>query len=239
MNLDKDQIQGILGTLIFHAVLIAALALGYLYYRYPPEEHPELDNSEILFGGEFVEYDDFGDMNTPALQESAPAPNQVQNTIEGSDVVDEGVKGDDVPPLVSSTDESPMKEVKKENPGPTQEELAEQQRIREQEETSKRVSKSVVGAFGKSANSQKQTAAKEETKETTNGGGNVSIEGLDGYSLSSFGDVGRTTKQGWIKVQVTVNDKGEVIGAKVSGGDGVAYTDLTLRKKYTCITNEI
>lgn len=233
-QIDNDKWGGIAGTVLFHAVLLTVLALGYMYYRYPPEEHPELDNSEILFGGEFVAYEDFGQMETPSSQpESSPQVNETP-VLQGEDVVNEGVQGEDVPPLVTRNDESPMKEQEKVNPGPTQEEIeAEKERIRKKEEaeTKRKVNKQVAGVFANSQKSQTQSEAKTKVQTPSNGGGTPSVKGLDGYSLSSFGDVGKSSKNGEIRVRVRVNANGEVVWAEISGGYGEARNDATLRNK--------
>ena len=233
-QLDNDKWGGIAGTVLFHAVLLTVLALGYMYYRYPPEEHPELDNSEILFGGEFVAYEDFGQMETPSSPPESASQTNETPVLEGEDVVNEGVKGDDVPPLVTKSEESPMKETEKVNPGPTQEEIeAEKERIRKNKEAEvkRKTNKQVTGAFANIQKPQTQSEAKTEAQTSSPAGGTPSIQGLEGYSLSSFGNVGRTTKVGEIRVRVRVNAKGEVVSADISGGYGAARSDAALLKK--------
>lgn len=67
-------------TLLFHALLIAALVAGVLRYssEHDQPEWPPADSSEILFGGEFVMVGDQGAAEAEAAAETA----------DGSDVSD-------------------------------------------------------------------------------------------------------------------------------------------------------
>lgn len=229
-NLDKDQIKGLIATALFHAVLIIVLVLGYLYYSYPPkdEELAEMDKDEILFGGEYVTYGDFNSTMNDAPSASNEEPS-IEPSIEGEDVVDEGVKGEAELQVVTGTEESPMKVKEKENPGPTKEELeaAERERIRK-EEKSKEIKNRVK--FGSTKDSGEGVTGTENGEKTASlASGVPAVTGLVGYTLESWGRP-RSSKTGTVVVRVRVNARGNVISATAVVGSGSAWGDMAVRR---------
>ena len=75
-------------TLLFHALLIAALVAGVLRYssEHDQPEWPPADSSEILFGGEFVMVGDQGAAEAEAAAETADV-SDVSDVTDVTDVV--------------------------------------------------------------------------------------------------------------------------------------------------------
>ena len=229
-NLDKDQIKGLVATVLFHAVLIVVLVLGYIYYCYPSkdEELAEMDNDEILFGGEYVAYGDlYSEVNDAPSAPSEESSKEIE--IKGEDLTNEGDVGETTPQEVTGVEESPMKVKEKENPGPTEEELeAERERVRQEEEFRNTVKNKMK--FGNTKGSGEGSSGTVNGDKTATLVSNApAITGLEGYSHESWGRP-RSSKTGTVIVRVKVNARGNVVEAKAVGGSGNAYADATVRK---------
>lgn len=81
-------------TLLFHALLIAALVAGVLRYSSEQDqpEWPPADSSEILFGGEFVMVGDQGASEAEAAAETA----EVSDVSDVTDVTDVAAPSGDI-----------------------------------------------------------------------------------------------------------------------------------------------
>lgn len=81
-------------TLLFHALLIAALVAGVLRYssEHDQPEWPPADSSEILFGGEFVMVGDQGAAEAEAAAETA----DVSDVSDVTDVTDVAAPSGDI-----------------------------------------------------------------------------------------------------------------------------------------------
>lgn len=81
-------------TLLFHALLIAALVAGVLRYSSEQDlpEWPPADSSEILFGGEFVMIGDQGASEAEAAAETA----EVSDVSDVTDVTDVAAPSGDI-----------------------------------------------------------------------------------------------------------------------------------------------
>lgn len=81
-------------TLLFHALLIAALVAGVLRYssEHDQPEWPPADSSEILFGGEFVMIGDQGAAEAEAAAETA----EVSDVSDVTDVTDVAAPSGDI-----------------------------------------------------------------------------------------------------------------------------------------------
>lgn len=81
-------------TLLFHALLIAALVAGVLRYssEHDQPEWPPADSSEILFGGEFVMVGDQGASEAEAAAETA----DVSDVSDVTDVTDVAAPSGDI-----------------------------------------------------------------------------------------------------------------------------------------------
>lgn len=84
-------------TLLFHALLIAALVAGVLRYssEHDQPEWPPADSSEILFGGEFVMVGDQGASEAEAAAETADV-SDVSDVSDVTDVTDVAAPSGDI-----------------------------------------------------------------------------------------------------------------------------------------------
>lgn len=228
-----DKAKGIVGTIVFHAVIVIALVLACLNYSFPPkdDEIAHMRNDEILFGGEYVM---LGDFVTPTpnkdegqRQVEVETPNP---TTQGDDMENAGDQGETAPSLVTGNDESPMKtEVVAEKPGPTKEELeAEAERVRREKETAEKINKRV--SFG---NNNKTgvgtTGSPTGTSTSVASSGAPGVSGLEGYTLSSWGRPSSPV-QGVVRIKVRVNSRGKVVSADYASGSGSAASNMAVRR---------
>ncbi len=234
----RDRITASAITITVMTLLVIALTCLYYRVTIPPMEErrwPPVDSSEIVFGGEFVK---LGDMPVPVQEtDNRPVPdNAADAALEGSDLTDAGEAVAETPPLVSTANESPMKVKEKPKPektGPTKEELAEQARIkREKEEAEKqaRIKNKMRTGFN---NTKK--AGKGESGSPNGNSNTGALSGMAGHSLK-----GRTaeawgrpnsTLSGTIRIRVTVNRKGQVIGLpSYIWGEGPAAANAAVRQ---------
>ncbi len=200
---------------------------------------PPVDSSEIVFGGEFVK---LGDMSAPSPQQSRTRATETQNqeepSHEGTSLENAGAQSAEVPDMATSGQPSPAKIEKKEKPqkaGPTKEELAERERIRqerEQAQKSKRINSGIKNTFNKPGKSNNGTTGSQQGNSTQG-----ATSGSPGYSLE-----GRTP-QGWgrpssphggtITIKVKVNRQGYVTEATYDSGKGPAAAQASVRN--SCI----
>lgn len=100
-------------TLLFHALLIAALVAGVLRYSSEQDqpEWPPADSSEILFGGEFVMVGDQGASEAEAAAETA----EVSDVSDVTDVTDVVAPSGDIKVPKAPKDPKDLKDPKAES----------------------------------------------------------------------------------------------------------------------------
>lgn len=200
---------------------------------------PPVDSSEIVFGGEFVK---LGDFSQPLRQNNRHTSSETQTTEEPShdatDLQNSGPRSAEEPEIISSERTSPAKIEKKEKPektGPSKEELAERERIRqerEQAQKSKKINSGMKNTFNKPG---KATDGKEGSPHGNSTIGSTS--GSPGYSLKGRTAEGwgrpSSTHGGTITITVKVNRQGHVVSATYAGGTGSAAAQPSVRQ--SCI----
>lgn len=234
----RDRIIAIAGTMAFHLVILLVLIFAYLQYD-PTEvrEWPPVDESEILFGGEYVMLGDIPDPSVTVNDEPAPKESVDDAASEATDMVDEGSVGEPAP-VISSQQESPAKEKEKEPPvktGPTKEELAAQEKARREKEAAERINNRVK--FGGSGVGNGKAGQPDGNASTG------AVKGAPGHNLK-----GRTVDywgrpssslSGTIRIKVVVNKQGKVIGTpSYVGGDGPAAANMAVRNSCIAASRE-
>lgn len=232
MNLkeDKNKITALAATIIFSLVVLLILLFTTITYEWPPKDMPVPEESEIMFGGEYVM---LGNMPVPAsnkMESSQSSPDQGKANQDAHDMLNSGETAESSQ-LVSTDTESPMQTVEKseEKSGPTKEELERQQREKYEKEKAKEINKRV--SFNKKGKSEGKQGV-------SNGNSDKGVlNGAPGHSL-----IGRTIEyferpsskvDGQVIIQVRVNPKGFVIDASYRGGSGTAAASMAVRR--SCI----
>ncbi|MDD2961862.1 MAG: hypothetical protein PHR45_07270 [Muribaculaceae bacterium] len=226
---DRNKIIAIIATLLLHVAIIVVLLFSFLDYEWPPKDMPLPQESEILFGGEYVM---LGNVPTPASDDMNNAQAETAKDAAVADAPDTknaGTAGE-TPELISTDNDSPMKVKKKEEKpkktGPTKEELAEQERVKREKAESQKIKNRV--SFS--------NAGKGSGKEgSPNGNASVGARsGAPGHSLKgrTLENWGRPSSQveGVVIIEVRVNAKGKVIAANYQGGKGSAAANASVRK---------
>ena len=228
----RNRLIAIIATVVFHIVVLVIMLCVYLRYTADePRKWPPQDTSEILYGGELIVE---GNMQEQAQSENTPAPSSSpeQADQQAADPVDQGEVGK-VPPLVTSTQDSPAKikeTPKPEKTGPTKEELAEQERIKREQEAAQRIRNQVK--FGNSGRGR-GTAGSPDGNSTVGATGGTPGHTLIGRTLESFGRP-KSQHTGTIRIRVRVNRDGFVVGTPTyDGGDGPASANAAVRQ--SCI----
>lgn len=229
----KDRIIAIVGTVAFHAIVLIVLLCAYLEFD-PTEtrEWPPADESEILFGGEYVMLGDIPDPSVTTSDEPAPQESTDDAASEATDMVDAGSVGEPAP-LITSQQESPAKVKEKARPektGPTKEELAAQEKARREKEAAERINNRVK--FGGSGSGNGKSGQPDGNASTG------AVKGAPGHNLKgrSVESWGRpsSTLSGTIRIKVVVNKQGKVVGTPTYvGGDGPAAANMNVRN--SCI----
>lgn len=234
MGVDKPRIIGIIGTIVFH-VLILVISLCF-FIEHSPQQQPEwppCDSSEILFGGEYVMLGDIAQPLAKANEKPAPSKNELDSR-EANDLNDSGSKGESSQ-VTSSTKESTMKVVENtpQKQGPTQEELEAQERARIQEETKQQIQNQIKNQFANKNNGQKPSDGGNAGQQDGNSETGV-ISGAPGVSsgltLSNWVKT-TSTKSGSVVIAVTVNPQGKVTKATFQSGTGAAGADTQIRSR--------
>lgn len=227
----NDRLIALLLTLLVVGATVGALFwLSLVYAGERPRKWPPEDTSELLMEGEYVKYGDTPEYTQE--QELQVAESSTDAMPDGNDLTDSGEPADQTPPTVTSTDESPMKVQEKPQPektGPTKEELAEQEKIKQQQEAASKINNRVN--FGGSSSGTNTSGTSGSTNGNSQSG---SLSGTPGYNLK-----GRTlsnwskptgTKIGTIVVNIWVNRQGKVIKAIYARGTGAIASDNAARK---------
>lgn len=228
----------VVGTLLFHALLL--LWLFFCFLEYPPEgmkTWPPESDKEIVFNevedlyasGEFVRVGDTFD----EVVNDAPAPsaeNQPEPTQNAPDMRDAGQKANPSK-VVSSDRPSPMK-VDNKPKGPTKEQLEaektrqEAQRRQEAKKTADDATRKAFGGKGKGQSGQADGNTSSGAVSGTPG------NGVAGRTLEHWDRVS-STKIGEIAIRVKVDSQGKVVSASYdpSRSNGAVAGDTKMRER--------
>ncbi len=221
-NISKDRITGIVGTLLFHTVLLVLLCL--LVMAAPPRQEESgvpvvLGNVEDAFGSELAMTD----------VEIIPQPEVSQQLPSSDDVSQEE------PLLTQDIEESIAVPAKKEAKSAKEIEAErraaeEAERKRIEKETKAKADNLIAGAFGKgnSMSSKGNSSDGEGTQGSkdgnssagkTTGVGGTGVFDLNGRSLSPAGlpkPHYNVQEEGRVVVTITVNPQGNVVKASIN-----------------------
>lgn len=221
-NISKDRITGIVGTLLFHTVLLVLLCL--LVMAAPPRQEESgvpvvLGNVEDAFGSELAMTD----------VEIIPQPEVSQQLPSSDDVSQEE------PLLTQDIEESIAVPAKKEAKSAKELEAErraaeEAERKRIEKETKAKADDLIAGAFGKgnSMSSKGNSSDGEGTQGSkdgnssagkTTGVGGTGVFDLNGRSLSPAGlpkPHYNVQEEGRVVVTITVNPQGNVVKASIN-----------------------
>ena len=221
-NISKDRITGIVGTLLFHTVLLVLLCL--LVMAAPPRQEESgvpvvLGNVEDAFGSDLAMTD----------VEIIPQPEVSQQLPSSDDVSQEE------PLLTQDIEESIAVPAKKETKSAKEIEAErraaeEAERKRIEKETKAKADNLIAGAFGKgnSMSSKGNSSDGEGTQGSkdgnssagkTTGVGGTGVFDLNGRSLSPAGlpkPHYNVQEEGRVVVTITVNPQGNVVKASIN-----------------------
>ncbi|MBP5315024.1 MAG: TonB family protein [Muribaculaceae bacterium] len=233
-----DRTIAIVATVVVHAILAIILLTMYLRYVDNSETRrwPPVDKSELLVvedEGQFVKLGDIPDAVTSSSEEAQPAETEVSEASPDLDLRNSGQKATPPEPLTSERT-SPMKVEKKEEKkkeekkGPSAEEIAEQQRIKDQQATREK-----IAGLVKFNNGGKGTGSGDAGSPNGNAD-HGATSGTPGHNLSgrSFISAGKpsSTKSGEIRINIAVNAEGRVTRATYASGSGPAAGDASVRE---------
>lgn len=235
----SNRIYGIIGTVVFHGLLLLVLLFCFLkedsdkLAQWPPvsENLIEAEELEPLYdAGEYVRT---GDVELPTPDDS-PAPAAETSDVPtqpGADAQNAGHAADPTPTPVTRKTESPMK-VKETPKGPTKEQLDAEKRKQEakkQQEAKQAADSKVKGAFGKSGSGK--------AGQTNGNSESGAMEGLvgsnvEGRSLEHWVSV-RSTQAGRVAIRVSVASDGSVTSASYqgAGSSGNAGASPEIRRR--------
>lgn len=226
----RDKVISAVIAVGVHLLLLLVLTTTYL--RWPPEDPEDsrvpVDSTEILLVSDYI---NLGDMLRDVTPSDAPLadPQPGETLQDGHDMDNSGPAGV-IPPEVASQQESPMKVTPKEKPektGPTKEELAEQERIRQEQNTRNKIASQMkFSGTGKGEGISGKGEGDNVSGQPTGEQGHD----LAGRTILRWG-ANSSRKSGTIRVSVTVNPEGKVIRADYAGGEGAAAGDNAMRNK--------
>ena len=228
---DKNSMTAMVATVIFHAAVMLLLVLSCLHYEDIPANENLASQDITFFGGEYVMLGDSpelandGDM-TPAVASDANPESA------GDNMDDAGHAGASVAPVVTADAESPMQvEQEPTQPGPTQEEIAEQERIKRRQEAERRTDNKVRNAFSNNGGSGKGKQGSPDGNSSDGArAGAPGVSGLSaGYTLDHWGSPSSPV-EGKIVIRVRVNSRGRVTEARYSSGSGTAASNMDVRR---------
>lgn len=202
-------------------LVLTIVVLLLVSLRFPPrdweEKHPPEEESELLFGGEYVM---LGDIPNPSDQGSK-AP---ETAPDGIDLNNEGETGESAP-LITSEQPSPMEVPQQPEPpakqGPSAEELARQ-------EAQKRIGNRVQ--FGKSGSTASDNQGSPNGNSDSGALAGQPGHNLHGRTLEHYEVPDNRTAVGTVEVTVTVNREGRVTSAHASGGTPPAASHAGVRR---------
>lgn len=227
MNITREKIAGIIGTVLFAVLLLLALLFSYFTMTLPPQQ---LEGIPVMFG---ATADAFGlvesPMNevtptpsTPLLPEVTPDQSLITQTTEPTIDVE-----------AQRQEEQEQARLAEER---RQQQLAEQRR-REEEARSREINQRMSGLFGESAESRGNTegtgtqgvSSGSATQGSPSGTGGIGSYDLGGRSLGSGGLIQPSytvNDYGTVVVNITVDPSGNVIHAEIGRGTNTPDTSL-------------
>lgn len=229
-NTHRNRLTALIGTIVFHVLILVILCCVSLHYPPKPKEWPPKDTAEILFGGEYVILGNTPDFKKSRNARPAQSQAETRNDASGTDLTDEGTAGKPSN-VITSAQESPMKVQKKETPektGPTKEELARQEKERQQKEAAAKINNRVK--FNSDAGTGTGNAGSPDGNSTTGALSGAPGFNLKGRTAESWGNT-RSTLSGKIIVRVRVNRQGKVTSAEYAGGEGPAAASKEIRQR--------
>lgn len=230
---DRNKARAVAIVITLFIVIAVVTLMLWITLRYTgkrPVKWPPEDTSELLMDGEYVKY---GDIPEPLQEEQEQAPESSSDAlIEGEDMIDEGQPVSETQPPVASNVESPMKMNEKPKPektGPSAAEKAEQEKIRQQQETASRINSRVN--FGGTQSGSSATGSSGSPNGNSSQGVLSGTPGsnVKGRTLSNWSKP-KGVAAGSIVVYVVVNRQGKVIKASYSHGSGPVAADKEARK---------
>lgn len=230
MQLTREKISGIVGTVIFALLLLLILIFSYFTIISPPEE---LEGIPVMFGN--VE-NAYGNVEPPR-SEIVPEPVQQRPSVP---------EHAPEPPLITQTTEPTIDvAAKREEERRRQQQLAEERRReeearkkrQEEEQRQREINRQLAGVFGEASGSRGETEGSgtqgvstgSDTKGATSGIGGIGTYDLGGRSLGSGGlaQPGYSVNDyGTVVITITVDPQGNVIQAEIGRGTNTPNTSL-------------
>lgn len=226
---NKNKKTALAATVVFHIAVLLILVLSYLHYTDIPTEDDATRQDITFFGGEYVM---LGNALMQQGDEAATSAADEEQANTGDNIDDAGTAGQSATPALSTDEQSPMQATREsEQAGPTQEKLAEQERIRRRQETERRTNQLVQGAFNNSNGKGSGNEGQPDGNSTTGvRSGSPGVSGLSaGYTLEHWGNPSSPV-EGTIVIRVRVNSRGQVIAANYDSGSGTAASDMDVRR---------
>ncbi|MCM1109823.1 MAG: hypothetical protein NC336_01295 [Clostridium sp.] len=227
----NPRLTGAAATVLFHVALLLILITVCL--RFTPDNPgertwPPVDESEILFGGEYVIVGD-EPVETAADDESQPAAEAAADPSD--DLSDGGKPVEEAPAVISSSRESTVK-TKPQEPkpaGPDKKEVERQQQQRREKEAAERIKNQVqFGTGSGSGSGGKRPGSKNGNSDNGALSGKPGTD-LKGRSLEAW-SAPSGTATGTIVVRVHVNRKGKVTRAEYQRGSGAIAGNSAARE---------
>ena len=228
MELTREKIGGIVGTIVFTLLLLLILLFSYFTLASPPQE---LEGIPVMFGST----EDAYGIAEPPMEEVTPTPAQ-------SPAIPEYAPNE---PLITQTTEPTIDVEAQREEERRQAQLVAEQRAREEaerrrrEEESRRneINQQMSGLFGESAESRGNTEGSGTQGVTTGnanqgsptGNGGIGSYNLGGRSVGSGGLVQpkyTVNDYGTVVVNITVDPSGNVIHADIGRGTNTPSTTL-------------
>src|SRR5690554_1781784 len=231
MELTREKIGGIVGTIVFTLLLLLILLFSYFTLASPPQE---LEGIPVMFGST----EDAYGLAEPPMKEVTPTPAQ-------SPAIPEYAPNE---PLITQTTEPTIHVEAAREDERRQAQLVAAQRARqeaerrrrEEESRRKEINQQMSGLFGESAESRGNTEGSgtqgvttgNATQGSPTGNGGIGSYELGGRSLGSGGLVQpryTVNDEGTVVVNITVDPSGNVILAEI--GQGTNLPNATLRNE--------
>lgn len=231
MEVTREKIGGIAGTVIFALLLLLILLFSYFKLTTPPQE---LEGIPVMFGT----MQDASGMTESPMTENIPVPAQAPAVPEYAPEE----------PLITQTTEPSIDVEARREEERRQAQLAAERRAREEAERRRReeearrneINQQMSGLFGESAGSRGNTQGSgtqgvstgNATQGSPTGTGGIGTYDLGGRSLGSGGLVQpryTVNDYGKVVVNITVDPSGNVINAEI--GRGTNTPSSTLRNE--------
>lgn len=217
-NTSTARNYGIIGTIVFHAIVLALLLCVALVY--PSDEkvlqfQEQEESPEVMFGGEYVMIGQFPDAMIPG----APAPEAAATNDDASAAPPEAVTTQTAASPAQATPAAT-------NPQPQLSDQAASNISNVTNAFAANSNNANANANGQNAGSPHGNAA----TGTITGAGEGDTFG-SGRRFNHIPPVDRGDKTGKIVIRISVNREGKVVDAEITSGEGKVYTDRDIRNK--------